>query len=106
VGVERQAARAGRPDRTFLLVLDPAHCTAPLEKKLRERKGWQVSSRRAQATPEMVVCQQGAVIACLLMAAGMNVQNARNVTDRAACGNIGEDSATCAVAVDSYNCHC
>ncbi|CAL8463782.1 g3316 [Coccomyxa elongata] len=47
VGIERSGASDGQPEQVYLLILDPSHGTAGLEKALRQRKGWQRLIKRS-----------------------------------------------------------
>ena len=42
IGVEKQVPSGSGPPKTVFLILDPSTRTGPLDRALRERKGWQV----------------------------------------------------------------
>ena len=42
IGIEKVFRRSGQPPAVAFLILDPSTRTGPLDRTLRERKGWQV----------------------------------------------------------------
>ncbi|KAG9455357.1 hypothetical protein H6P81_008261 [Aristolochia fimbriata] len=59
VGIQIQTKSDGTPEGYSLLVLDPAHSTAALEKSLRENNGWQRFVKRGLHTlrkPQYQLC--------------------------------------------------
>ncbi len=42
IGVEKQVPSGSGPPKIVFLILDPSTRTGPLDRALRERKGWQV----------------------------------------------------------------
>ncbi|KAJ1692792.1 hypothetical protein LUZ63_009490 [Rhynchospora breviuscula] len=59
VGIQMQKGFCDSEDRFFLLILDPGHKTADLEKALRRQKGWQGMIKRGPHTlkkPQYQLC--------------------------------------------------